>query len=227
MNVAAKLQQGILHIKNGEGAAAHEVLQAVLTHPDFEAAVDFDDIKARAFSLFAQSQLLIRDFRGAKMSVSLAMNFATAAADDSGLKQLKTFARQIEMEHMVSQRNQHSTPPKGAKTPIDTLLELDDSEAAHQLILQQASLYISQGETVHLLPVLELLLGWPSIDTKTRVITLLMKARIQEHPPKSVLLDAWTVADDANDFNLLQAVAKTAEQLGCTIGTLHGPKMSE
>jgi len=227
MNVAAKLQQGIQYIKAGEGLEAHKVFQEVVTHPDFEAAEDFEDIKARTFSLFAQSQYLIRDFPGAKLSIQQAVVFAKAIDDENGLKQLKNFSRQIEIEQMVSMRSHHSSAPTEPLIPIKDLLDLEDTKDTHQHLLKQATLYMTQGETVHLQPVLERLLGWQSIDTKTRVITLLMKARIQHQAPKPVLLQALAVADEANDFTLMQAVAKTAEQLGCIIGTLHGPKMSE
>ena len=227
MDVAEQLRQGVQHIRNGNGAAAHLTLKFVLNHPEFRAATDFDDIKARAFSLFAQSQLLIRDFSGAKDSVQTAIRFAQKVEDEEGLKHLHTLSRQIDIEHMVALRDKHKAPKGTPKIPLRDLLELEESEDAQQQLLQQASRYITEGETVHLLPVLDKILNWQSIDTKTKVVTLLMKAQVDTNGREEVLLQAWNVANNANDFNLLQAVAKTAEQVGCTIGTLHGPQMSE
>ena len=227
MDVAEQLRQGVQHIRNGNGTAAHTVLQSVLNNPAFQAATDFDDIKARTFSLFAQSQLLIRDFEGAKNSVQTAMSLARTLDDSAGLKHLRSLSRQIEIEHMVAQRDQYTAPKRGSKIPISELLNCEESIDAQQHLLTQATLYITDGDTVHLPPLLDKILGWKSIDVKTKVITLLMKAQVDNNHGEEILLQAWNVADEANDFNLLQAVAKTAEQLGHTIGTLHGPQMTE
>ena len=228
VELASKLQHAIQCLKNGLADEAVSNLEAVINNPQFSSAVDFDDIRARTHSLYAQALLEIEAFDKARNAAEQAFAISKQLRDDSGTNQIRELLRRISARQLSSLQLAGAIrkQEESAARPLETLMNTQTTSTAESL-LKEAALKMRAHEFEDAAKIARFVLNLNTAAEKDRIVSLLLLAQINSKEPQKFLEDAWALADVANDFNLLQAVARTAEQLDFPIAVLKGPQMED
>lgn len=227
MELAQTLHQAIVSLRNGETEAAIAALEQVLANEAFSQSEELLDIRARTHSLYGQALLDQNRFTDARASAETAMELAKRMKDTIGQQQIRKLlqdisARQLEALKMAGHlRKQQSSPEK----TLDSLIQDAQDASSLDEIITQAANKLRIGRYSEAQELAQHVLNSQSASEKDRVIAHLLWIHTD---PDSCILHlekAWAIADEANDFNLLQAIAKTASEFNHPIAVLNGPKM--
>ena len=229
MELAQSLQKAIKFLREGNAKDAIEALEYVLHNDEFAQAEDLVDIRARTLSLYAQALLDENRFADSRKAAELAMELVKGLDDTTGEKQIRQLLRDISAKHLGALkmaghiRRQKSAPQK----TIQSLVEQAGTESGLSEMISQAALKLRIGRREDAQKLAEHILTLDGVTEKDRVIALLLLTHTNPSACDEYLEKAWAIADEANDFNLLQAIAKTAEEFNHPIAVIDGPQMNK
>jgi hypothetical protein len=220
------LQRAIGSLRRGEPSLAVTDLKVLLADEAFSQATDLVDIRARAFSYLAQAQLETETFDSAREAAEQALVLTKQIQDNRGEQEVLTLLRRISAQQLKSLRVTGSIRQHEASSAIQPLMDDGPETSGTAFLLKQSALKLSQHHTEEAEGLAQQVLQTRGVSSKETVIARLLLAHIHPKTAGRHLESAWQTADAADDFNLVQAVAKTAEQLGHSVGALLGPQMT-
>ena len=194
-----------------EGA---QVLERVLEGPLTEGQ------RGPALGMYAQALLELGRLDEAKDAVRQAMRVAKGLGDSRGLAQLRALNGRVYGELAARQDRQRVEleEAQALERPLAELLaEAADDRARADVHLRKANARIDRGEDGAALARAGLELARSAGAVREQVLCMLCLARVED--TEGWLRQAHTLADDAEEPQLVAAIAKAARTAGVDFGT--------
>jgi tetratricopeptide (TPR) repeat protein len=231
MDVAAAVREGVAALRRGNPADAIPLLRRAAEDPDLAAAEDLADLRARVLSLLAQAYLDAGQASEAETWVRQALRLAKRIGDEAGLVEIRALQSRVLAAAMDQHRRleERREQARIAAPPLDRMLVgVIEPHARAAVYIQKANAEIEvdrPGDAVALATeAVRLADGAGAV--RERVLARLTLARADGARAAALLPEAWKIASDADEINLVGAVAKAAELAGVALATLTGPDMS-
>ena len=176
-------------------------------------------VAARVMGLRAQALLMLERLDEAKLQCRDALRAARAINDSRGLQQLRGLNGQIyaALAHAAEQSRLHHEERAAMGRSLEELLgeATDDSERA-MVYIRRASFLADEGDDVQART--SAAEGLRRAETaggvRERVLALLCMARVDRHQAEGCLRRAHAIADDAEEAQLIAAIARAARAEG-------------
>jgi len=229
-DLAERVRRGVEALRAGRHAEAVTELEPVARDPEFEAAPDLADVRARVWSLLAQA---LHDGGRSREAEPWARK-ALAAAESEGDKAGAAVVRALH-QAIFTAATEAAKADRAAKdarrlaaTPLaDVLATLTDEHAASTLVAKAvADLDDGRPADGAVAARLGLERATQAGNVREEVLARLALARALPDEASEHLRAAWVAADAANEFNLVGAVARAAELAGVAVAVLNGPQGS-
>lgn len=231
MTVADAVREGVAALRRGDPQAAIPLLRSAAEDADFNAAEDLADLRARVLSLLAQACLEAGQSSEAENWIRQALRVAKRLGDEAGLVEIRALQSRVLQAAMDDHRKREERREQAriAATPLERLLEgVTEPHARAAVYIQKANAEIEvdrPGDAVALAAE-AVRLADDAGAVREKVLARLTLARADADRAATLLPEAWKIASDADEFNLVGAVAKAAELAGVPLATLSGPDMS-
>jgi hypothetical protein len=223
-----QVRLGFAALRGGAPDTAIEHLLPAAEHPVFSTQEDMRDLFARVTSVLAQCYLDSGQPGEAQRWLHRAMRALRELTDADGLKQVQPLNSRI-LTALIQRRKDRKIKEDLyalAASPVEALLEkaTTDLERADILIKKAAG----ELEAERLEPALRfseeaLAIAMRCGATREIVLAHLSIARANPKRASEAIHEAWTCAEQAEEFNLVTLIANAATQTGVPMPTLHGP----
>jgi tetratricopeptide (TPR) repeat protein len=206
------------------------LLERAATDVDLMAAHEMEDVKARVFSLLAQALMHDGQTQQATVWIRKALRIVRALKDKDGLAEVRNLQSDVMASIMAEQQEQLRSREllALASLSIDEVRKRGDGPAQQaSWLIKKANAEIEASRCDVALAVAQEALGLAELaqDVREQVLALLSAARAAPESAHGHLHQAWQVAERANEFTLIGAVARAAEASDVTLPTLHGPEV--
>jgi len=226
--LAELLLAGLAHLRAGRAVDAADALRSLLLDPEFATATDVDDVKARAYGLYAQALLGAGAPTEAARACDDALRLARTLGDEAGLTELRALQAEIR-DGVTTAAKARAAEAHAARLAGLTLEQIlvglaSPAERADALVKKAlADLDHGRPGDAEVAARRALTEAIAAERVTEEVHARLALARAARHEASAQLLAAWRRAERADEFNLVGAVARTAELLGVRLPTLVGP----
>lgn len=224
--VAGDILGAVAALRAEQPARAVELLEGALADPSFRATAELADVRARAWTLLAQAYLAIEpvDERNVERALGEALTAdpaAEAACAELRGRLLDQRQARLEAEARLARAG------RLAAADLQPLLEkVRDPDRRLELMVQKAQADVQCGDTTSGERIAHEVLATATV-TSTRVFARLVIATAAPQLAAQQLLAAHAEADAASEFNLVGAVARTADILGISMPTQLGPRPTQ
>jgi tetratricopeptide (TPR) repeat protein len=218
--LAGALRDGVSALRQGQAEQAVSLLASVCDYPEFVAASELLDIRTRALSLCAEALLLAGRPAEALPRAETALQLARQLGDLEGVDEIERLRVRIQRA---------AVPGEGGRQGEASLLSqsLDELELQArrpidraELLVRKATAELEAGHPEQAAEAAErALLAAPQYP-RTSVLARLTLARAQPERAAQLLREAAEIGRDAEDFNLVGWVARSAELLGLDLRAL-------
>lgn len=228
MDLAQQLAEGVQALRDGRPEEAATLLEQVARDPDFVAAEDLRDVRARALSLWAQALLESDRASQARVPVQDALELLEALGDEHGLTEVRALQTRIgEAISAAFQRAARSRELKAlAERPLaDVLAGVTDPARRLDLHVRRTTAALEAGRPDEAAALARDAIARASEleDVRHGVLARIALAQASAPEADEALSAARDLADDANEPNLVAAVARAAEELGITLPSPEPP----
>lgn len=222
MDLAERVRSGVEAIRAGRMADAVEVLAPVVSDAELAAADDLQDVRARVCSLYGQALLDLDRPDEAEGPLREALAIAERLGDEAGAKAVRGLRARAMAA--TTQRHQQADERRRqerlAATPIEQLLHgVTEPLARADVLLRKATAEADVGAHAeaarHAGQALSIAVEAGA--AREEVLARLAIARSQPDRAPQQLLAAWHRAEQAEEFNLVGAVARAAELGGVAL----------
>jgi len=224
------LSAGVSALRDGRPGEAAVLFVNVAEDPHFAVAPDLVDIRARVFSLAAQSLLEAGDPTGADRwcRASLRALRQSVPPNPKGLQQVRSLAEQIGKDRAAQQQRADNLiqAQRLAAQPVGRLVrELGEPDQRARALAQKAAAELQVGRAEHAAELAELAARLADEHNVIDVFVLASITRASADPKQSqtLLTNAWRRAGDADEFNLVSTVKRAADSLGVALPVQVGP----
>lgn len=209
------LARGVRALQEGRPAEAVPLLVAVCDDPEFAAATDLVDIRARASSLCAEALLLVGRPAEAMVRAESALVAARRTGDTDGVDQIERLRERI--------RAALGSPADGVLPAGDagvtlTIAEIEarfhDLGARAEWLLRKAATDARDGRGSDALDAANRAIEAAPGSVRIGVLGRLVIARVDPVRAPAELQAALDLARDASEFTLVGAVVRAAELAG-------------
>jgi hypothetical protein len=228
MNLAERLAQGVSALREGRPADAATRLREVVDHPDFRAAPDLLDLRARAASLLAQALLATDEVGPADRYAREALEAVEELGDSEGIAQIHALRQEI-MGRALALRNERERHARRARLRTVSIEELlgstvDPCERVG-LLIERASAASEAGDDTEARELAERATAMADREAtvKEQVLSRLLVAQVMADKRLDALRSAYRLALAANEPGLITGIAQTAAQVGIPHSTIDGP----
>jgi len=209
-----ELQAAVLAMERGDAATALPTLSAALVDPGLQ-----PEIRARVMGLRAQALLMTGELEQAKVQVREALKAVRQLGDTRGLEQLRGLNGQIyaALAQAAQQARLHDEERAAMALSLEELLAQAPNDAARAMVFVRRSTFLADegDDEAALEAALEgLRRSRSSGGPREKVLALLALARLQRHRAEALLKEAHRVADDAEEAQLIAAIARAARSEG-------------
>jgi len=217
-----RLAEGVAALRDGKASQAVDLLQPVAESADLAAAEDLRDIRARVLTLYAQALLAAGRASDARRPLFDARELLQALGDPDGMAAVEEL--QTHVSEAISERFQAAARRRTltalAERDVDELLADTPADRQLEVLVERATAALEVGRPAEAEALARRALprAEEGLDLRHQVLSLLVLARCAEHP-HAWLEEARRRADEADAFNLLGFVVKTADDLGLTLQT--------
>jgi hypothetical protein len=229
--LAEAVRRGVDALKTGRALDAVAALEPHALSEELARADDLQDVRARVCSLLAQAMLEAERPEDALRWVREAV-VLHGRVRDSDRTELRELEDRVLAAVARARQRALELPSRArlATTAVDTLLRgVTDPRARCTLLIQKANADLdAQGESAAssaaALAAEALALAIGLDDVREEVLARLTLARALPGTAAQELALAWRRAERASEFNLVGAVAKSAEEAGVVLPQLFGPR---
>lgn len=224
MDLADRVRLGVEALRRGEFAVAADVLGAARDDAAWAAADDVADLRARVASLYAQALLGAGRIDEADRAVVDALRLVKPLGDATALAEVRALQGEIVKARVEARQREAEAAERRrvADTPVDELLAgVADPDRQAALLNQKATAEIDLGRTKSGEALARRALALAT-SPREQVFARLAIARTAPREATEQIEAAWACASDANEFNLVAIIARTAELLGVTVARLEG-----
>jgi hypothetical protein len=228
LDLAARLARGVQALAGGQARAARADLQFVWDDPEFSAAADLLDVRARVGSLLAQALLEDGEPELADRACRDTLRLLRRLGDKAGVdavRALQDLAVRRLADHAQAQQNRVEAA-RVAATPLDELMRGQDTpDAQASVLVRKATALFEGGTPIPAIPLAERALA---LAREHRLVTWevfarLVLARSAPHQAEDHLRAALDTAAAAGEFNLVSTIARTAAEAGLAMPAELGP----
>ena len=222
---------GVSALRAGRPRKAVDALLPVAEDAELAADETLRDIYARVCSLLAQSYIESGRPEASLRWIRQAMRQLRTLDDKDGIGQVK--ALQDQAVAALAERTEWAGAHEHqqvAATPMATLLDAartPDERADAYLKKAGAELSLRQLDRARSYAQEALQIGETEGSARAHVFALLMLARIEPDGAEPHLLQALARADEANEFNLVSAIATAARHAGVELPSIEGPQRTD
>lgn len=222
MHITSTLAAGVQALRDGQADEAARLFDEACADQAFATQSDLRDLYARACSLHAQALLFAGRPAQARKPLRRALDLLESLHDEAGLQEVKELERQIgeamaeDFAGMARRREQHAL----ARRSISEVLDGVDSPSTRAELLVKWSLgAFADGRQQQAAQAAYQAIDQArqGADLKHEVLARIALASIEPMSAVSHLESARARADSANEFNLVGAVARAADQAGLTL----------
>mgnify|MGYP001460379973 CR=1 FL=1 len=217
-----RLAVGVAALRDGNAARAVDLLGPVAESEDLAEAEDLRDIRARVCTLYAQALLASGRASEARRPLLAARDLLTALGDEDGLAAVEELQGQIAdaLSDAFQATARRRTQQALAERSVEDILAEAPADRHTALLVERATAALDVGRPAEAERIARRALprAEDEGDLRHQVLALLVLARTAE-PARAWLEEARRRADDADAFNLLGFVVKTADSLGVTLQT--------
>ncbi len=212
-----ELREAVLAMERGEAETALPTLTAALVVPELQPG-----IRARVMGLRAQALLMTGQLEEAKKQVREALKAVRTLGDTRGLEQLRGLNGQIyaALAQAAQQARLHDEERAAMALSLEELLAQAPDDAARAMVFVRRSTFLADegDDEAALEAALEgLRRSQSSGGPREKVLSLLALARLQRHRAEDLLREAEQVADDAEEAQLIAAIARAARAEGIVL----------
>ncbi len=222
MSLPDQVRKGVEALQKGKPDAAIAELEPVFDDPEFAAAEDLRDIRARVGSLLGQAWLLAGKPEKADRPLREAMRLAKALSDEAGVASIRRLQTQVIAQ--ITERHQQSTEAqKLAKIAQQSLEELlsgvTDVEMQLDLLIRKSIAEIEHGRPASGADIASQALQLARSHGRIReqVLSHMSLARAVPTKASIELQLALEIAATAGEFNLVGGIVKASEIAGITL----------
>jgi hypothetical protein len=208
------LQAAVQSMERQQPEEALPALEAALEDPQTP-----PEVAARVMGLRAQALLMLERLNDAKLQCRDALRAARTLNDTRGLQQLRGLNGQIyaALAHAAEQRRLHDEERAAMGRSLEELLgEATDDAARAMVYIRRASFLADEGDDVQARA--SATEGLRRAETaggvRERVLALLCMARVDRHQAERCIRAAHAVADEAEEAQLIAAIARAARAEG-------------
>lgn len=219
MELAQQLADGVQALRDGRPHKAVEWLRPVAEDPELADAVELRDIYARTCSLYAQALLEAGSASEARKPVRRALEALQAIGDTEGIQAVETL--QARIADAISATFQAAATRRRlralAERSVEDVLDGVDDELRHPpLLVERAAAALEVGRTPEAADIARRALdvAQRTGDLRHQVLARLTWARAEPARAGALLEEARLAADNHDDFTLIGAIARAAEELG-------------
>lgn len=226
-DLAGQVRAGVEALSAGRPHEAARALAPVVEDADFTEHPDLADVRARVYSLYAQALLDSGAARQADAWARRALKQAQDLGDQAGADEVRALLRQI-FSAAVEEKKTADAVARVAATPLEALMAqaVTDTERAGVLVEKaNAEVEVGRAEEGEALARQALALAQQAGSVREEVLAWLTLARACPDEAARAMVSAWRRACDADEANLVGAIARAAEHAGVTLPHLTGPAL--
>jgi hypothetical protein len=231
MELADAVRDGVAALRDRRPEAAIPLLRLVAEDAEFAEASDLADLRTRVLSLLAQACLEAGAIADAETWAKQALRLAKRTNDETGLVEIRSLQARIFQavtdEHQ--RQKERDELRRVAATPIERLLHgVEAPQAVAAVYVQKANAEVEAGRPREALALAReaARIADDAGAVRERVLARLTLARVAPARADASLNEAWQIAADAGEFNLVGAIGRAAELAGVALPTLRGPDLS-
>ncbi|MFK7931587.1 MAG: hypothetical protein AB8H79_25630 [Myxococcota bacterium] len=222
MDLAFQLTEGLQALREGRPKDAVELLAPVATDDELAAAEELQDIYARVCSLYAQALLESGRPSEARVPLRAALEALTALGDADGTRAVTELQEQIGVAitaDFQEQARRRTLRALADKDPDELLAGVTSPEQKAALLVERATAAVSAGRPTEATTLAHRARDFAIEHADVRHVVLAGMVLAQAQPELALqhLEDARRRADEADEFNLVGAVAKAAEAAGLAL----------
>jgi tetratricopeptide (TPR) repeat protein len=227
-DLAQQLADGVNALRDGRPERAVECLGPVVDDDDLAASDDLRDIFARACSLYAQALLHAGRPSEARRPVRRALELLEAIGDTGGIAAVQDLQAQIAQaiaDDFAASANRRRLRAL-AEQPVDQVLDGVEDLARHApLLVERAAAALEVGRGPEAVDIARRAVDAAQAtgDLRHEVLARLTWARADPSATAEQLQVAHQAADRHDDFTLVGAIARAAEELGHAIAPPDAP----
>lgn len=220
--LAQRFAEGIAALQAEDWSTAIAALHDVTADPDLAAASDLADVRARACSLHAQALLESGRPHDAERPCREAIRILRGLRDRAGLTEVRALQDRIvkAIAHDAEQAQRLAEMQRVAATPLDALLAgASSTHERIEVLVRKAHAHADTGEPAAGMTVARQAVEEADAagDVRQRVLARIAWSRTSPDEASAILVQAASLAGDAEEFNLVATVARAAEVAGVTL----------
>lgn len=207
-------------LQAGDWKRGADLLEPVATDDELRDRPDLADIRARVLSLLAQACLGSGQLDAASRWVAEAEVIARRLDDADGLTQILALREEVDAarDRAIRQAAADDRLRRIAKLPAETVVAMADDPGSGWLEYATAALTVGRLERARDAAHHALAHAAGSASpVRTRVMAYLALARAEPEEAEGHLTAGWREADRHDEFALVTAVARAAEEAGLRI----------
>jgi len=212
--LAEGLSRGMEALHDGWPGQAVDALAPVVASPELAQALDLQDVRARACSLYAQALLACGRTQQAALWAGTAMRILQRHPDLEG----KQLVAQLQEEIEASDRAQGGALATLERHRVralsleQLLASAADADQRCELAVKKANAHLDEDLLIDAAAAATtaLKLAERCASPRAKVLAHLTAARAKVAPASELLAAALAIADHSDDFNLVAAVARAA-----------------
>ncbi|TVQ91028.1 MAG: hypothetical protein EA397_11065 [Deltaproteobacteria bacterium] len=219
MTTTETLAQGVQALRDGRATEAARLLAEACADPDFATAPEVRDLYARACSLQAQALLLAGQPSKARKPLRVALDLLEALHDEEGLRKVRELEREVGeamAEDFAAMARRREQIALSRRSLSEVLAELPAHAPRAEAMVKWSLGALADGRADQAIDAATRAVAEAASrgDVKHQVLAHIALASAEPERASAHLEAARSCADGADDFNLVGAVARAAEQAG-------------
>lgn len=221
-----RIAEGVRALREQRPGAAVEALAPVVYDPELQQSTELADVRARVCALYAQALLEDGRIHEADAACRDALRAVRRLGDAAGLADVRALQDRIvrALAEAAEQARRKVEQARVAATPVAELLAGADALQRAEALVKKATACADVGDLDAGAPLArEAAQVADALGATTwSVFARVALARLEPEQAAAHLAQAARLADEADEFNLVSAIAEAARGLGLPLPTHPG-----